>query len=155
MTETQINHETVVNIGDIMKIIPHRYPFLLVDRVINLIPDKSVITIKNVSINEEFFQGHFPSKPVMPGVLIIESMAQSAAVLVSKTLGIDAQGKIVYFMTIDNTRFRSPVVPGDQLKLEVYKVRQRKNVWKFDGKAFVDRVLVAEGSFSAMIVDLV
>ncbi|MAI06459.1 MAG: 3-hydroxyacyl-[acyl-carrier-protein] dehydratase FabZ [Alphaproteobacteria bacterium TMED87] len=155
MTETQINHETVVNIGDIMKIIPHRYPFLLVDRVINLIPDKSVIAIKNVSINEEFFQGHFPSKPVMPGVLIIESMAQSAAVLVSKTLGIDAQGKIVYFMTIDNTRFRSPVVPGDQLKLEVYKVRQRKNVWKFDGKAFVDRVLVAEGSFSAMIVDLV
>ncbi len=155
MTETQINHETVVNIGDIMKIIPHRYPFLLVDRVINLIPDKSVIAIKNVSINEEFFQGHFPSKPVMPGVLIIESMAQSAAVLVSKTLGIDAQGKIVYFMTIDNTRFRSPVVPGDQLKLEVYKVRQRKNVWKFDGKAFVDKVLVAEGSFSAMIVDLV
>ena len=138
-----------------MKIIPHRYPFLLVDRVINLIPDKSVIAIKNVSINEEFFQGHFPSKPVMPGVLIIESMAQSAAVLVSKTLGIDAQGKIVYFMTIDNTRFRSPVVPGDQLKLEVYKVRQRKNVWKFDGKAFVDKVLVAEGSFSAMIVDLV
>ena len=155
MTETQINHETVVNIGDIMKIIPHRYPFLLVDRVINLIPDKSVIAIKNVSINEEFFQGHFPSKPVMPGVLIIESMAQSAAVLVSKTLGIDAQGKIVYFMTIDNTRFRSPVVPGDQLKLEVYKVRQRKNVWKFDGKAFVEKVLVAESSFSAMIVDLV
>ncbi len=155
MTETQINHETVVNIGDIMKIIPHRYPFLLVDRVINLIPDKSVIAIKNVSINEEFFQGHFPSKPVMPGVLIIESMAQSAAVLVSKTLGIDAQGKIVYFMTIDNTRFRNPVVPGDQLKLEVYKVRQRKNVWKFVGKAFVEKVLVAEGSFSAMIVDLV
>ena len=141
MTETQINHETVVNIGDIMKIIPHRYPFLLVDRVINLIPDKSVIAIKNVSINEEFFQGHFPSKPVMPGVLIIESMAQSAAVLVSKTLGIDAQGKIVYFMTIDNTRFRNPVVPGDQLKLEVCKVRQRKNVWKFDGKAFVEKVL--------------
>ena len=154
MTETQINHETVVNIGDIMKIIPHRYPFLLVDRVINLIPDKSVIAIKNVSINEEFFQGHFPSKPVMPGVLIIESMAQSAAVLVSKTLGIDAQGKIVYFMTIDNTRFRNPVVPGDQLKLEVYKVRQRNNVWKFDGKAFVEKVLVAESSFSAMIVDL-
>ena len=154
MTETQINHETVVNIGDIMKIIPHRYPFLLVDRVINLIPDKSIIAIKNVSINEEFFQGHFPSKPVMPGVLIIESMAQSAAVLVSKTLGIDAQGKIVYFMTIENTRFRNPVVPGDQLKLEVYKVRQRKNVWKFDGKAFVEKVLVAESSFSAMIVDL-
>lgn len=154
MTETQINHETVVNIEDIMKIIPHRYPFLLVDRVINLIPDKSIIAIKNVSINEEFFQGHFPSKPVMPGVLIIESMAQSAAVLVSKTLGIDAQGKIVYFMTIDNTRFRNPVVPGDQLKLEVYKVRQRNNVWKFDGKAFVEKVLVAESSFSAMIVDL-
>ena len=155
MTEIKTNHETVINIGDIMKIIPHRYPFLLVDRVINLIPDKSVIAIKNVSINEEFFQGHFPSKPVMPGVLIIESMAQSAAVLVSKTLGIDAQGKIVYFMTIDNTRFRNPVVPGDQLKLEVYKVRQRKNVWKFDGKAFVEKVLVAESSFSAMIVDLV
>ena len=154
MTETQINHETVVNIEDIMKIIPHRYPFLLVDRVINLIPDKSINAIKNVSINEEFFQGHFPSKPVMPGVLIIESMAQSAAVLVSKTLGIDAQGKIVYFMTIENTRFRNPVVPGDQLKLEVYKVRQRNNVWKFDGKAFVEKVLVAESSFSAMIVDL-
>ena len=136
MTETQINHETVVNIGDIMKIIPHRYPFLLVDRVINLIPDKSINAIKNVSINEEFFQGHFPSKPVMPGVLIIESMAQSAAVLVSKTLGIDAQGKIVYFMTIENTRFRNPVVPGDQLKLEVYKVRQRKNVWKSLSKYF-------------------
>ena len=141
--------------SDILKHLPHRYPFLFVDKIVSVELGKSIHAQKNVSINEEFFQGHFPSKPVMPGVLIIESMAQSAAVLVSKTLGIDAQGKIVYFMTIDNTRFRNPVVPGDQLKLEVYKVRQRKNVWKFDGKAFVEKVLVAESSFSAMIVDLV
>ena len=154
MTGNHKSQQLVANIEDIMKIIPHRYPFLLVDRVINLNPDKNITAIKNVTINEEFFQGHFPSKSVMPGVLIIESMAQSAAVLVSKTLGIDAEGKIVYFMTIDNTRFRNPVVPGDQLKLDVIKVRQRKNVWKFNGKAYVEETLVAESTFSAMIVDL-
>tara|TARA_B100000073_G_scaffold339191_1_gene337294 strand:- start:517 stop:984 length:468 start_codon:yes stop_codon:yes gene_type:complete len=154
MTGNHKSQQLFANIEDIMKIIPHRYPFLLVDRVINLNPDKNITAIKNVTINEEFFQGHFPSKSVMPGVLIIESMAQSAAVLVSKTLGIDAEGKIVYFMTIDNTRFRNPVVPGDQLKLDVIKVRQRKNVWKFNGKAYVEETLVAESTFSAMIVDL-
>ena len=136
-----------------MKIIPHRYPFLLVDRVINLIPDKSVIAIKNVSINEELFQGHFPSKPIMPGVLIIVSMAQTAAILVSKTLKIVDHGFLVYFMSIENAKFRKLVQPGDVLHLEVLVRRNRSNTWKFSGNAFVEKKLVAEANFTAMMVD--
>ncbi len=136
-----------------MHAIPHRYPFLMLDRVVDMIRDESATGVKNVTVNENFFQGHFPGHPVMPGVLIVESMAQTAAVLVVETLGPDAAGKLVYFMTIEGAKFRRPVVPGDQLKIHVSKVRSRNNVWKFNGVARVDGVAVAEATFSAMIMD--
>ena len=142
-----------VDVMEIMKMIPHRYPFLLIDRVDEVISDVSAIGIKNVTINEPFFQGHFPRQPVMPGVLIIESMAQTAAVLVVETLEGEAAGKLVYFMTVDNARFRRPVFPGVTLNVHVSKLRNRRNVWKFRGEAKVDGVLVAEATFSAMIMD--
>ncbi|MEM7225866.1 MAG: 3-hydroxyacyl-ACP dehydratase FabZ [Pseudomonadota bacterium] len=142
-----------LDILKIMEAIPHRYPFLMVDRIIDLRLDESCVGVKNVSINEGFFQGHFPRQPVMPGVLIIESMAQTAAVLVVETLEGAAAGKLVYFMTVDNARFRKPVVPGDQLHVLVSKVRNRGNVWKFRGEARVDGTLVAEANFAAMIMD--
>ncbi|RMD62591.1 MAG: 3-hydroxyacyl-[acyl-carrier-protein] dehydratase FabZ [Alphaproteobacteria bacterium] len=142
-----------VDILRIMEMIPHRYPFLMIDRVIDIRPDESAIGIKNVSINEAFFQGHFPRQPVMPGVLIIESMAQTAAVLVVETLEGAAAGKLVYFMTIDEARFRKPVVPGDTIHVHVAKLRNRRNVWKFRGEARVDGTLMAEAEFSAMIMD--
>jgi 3-hydroxyacyl-[acyl-carrier-protein] dehydratase len=133
--------------------IPHRYPILLIDRVIDLVPDERATGIKNVTLNEPHFQGHFPTRPVMPGVLIVEAMAQTSAVLVVETLGLASQGKLVYFMTIDNARFRKPVTPGDVLHVHVEKVRNRGPVWKFKGEAKVDDALVAEATFSAMIVD--
>jgi 3-hydroxyacyl-[acyl-carrier-protein] dehydratase len=142
-----------IDIGRIKELIPHRYPFLMIDRVRALEFDKRAIGIKNVSVNEPHFDGHFPNRPVMPGVLIIEAMAQTAAVLVVATLGKDAEGKLVYFMTIDSARFRKPVVPGDQLEVIVEKLRNRGPVWKFSGKAYVEGSLVAEAVFSAMIVD--
>jgi 3-hydroxyacyl-[acyl-carrier-protein] dehydratase len=142
-----------VDIGRIMQAIPHRYPFLLIDRVVELVVNQSAIGIKNVSVNEHFFQGHFPSHPVMPGVLIIESMAQTAAVLVVETLGQDAQGKLVYFMSIEGAKFRRPVVPGDQLRIHINKERSRGNVWKFSAVARVDGVAVAEATYAAMIMD--
>ena len=144
---------THVDIAGIMHAIPHRYPFLMIDRVIEVLPDRSATGLKNVSVNESFFQGHFPGHPVMPGVLIIESMAQTAAVLVVKTLGPDSAGKVVYFMTIDSAKFRRPVVPGDQLRIEVTKARSRGNVWKFSSVAKVDGTSVAEATFAAMIMD--
>lgn len=137
----------------IMDMIPHRYPFLLIDRVVDIRPDVSAIGIKNVSINEAHFQGHFPRQPVMPGVLIIESMAQTAAVLVVSTLGPESEGKLVYFMSVDNARFRKPVFPGDQLRIHVSKERNRGPVWKFRGEAKVGDTLVAEATFAAMIRD--
>jgi 3-hydroxyacyl-[acyl-carrier-protein] dehydratase len=142
-----------VDIARIMQAIPHRYPFLLIDRVVELVPNQSAIGIKNVSVNENFFQGHFPAHPVMPGVLIIESMAQTAAVLVVETLGPDAQGKLVYFMSIEGAKFRRPVVPGDQLRIHIAKERSRGNVWKFSAVARVDGVAVAEATYAAMIMD--
>lgn len=142
-----------VDIARIMHAIPHRYPFLLIDRVLELVPNQSAIGVKNVSVNEHFFQGHFPDHPVMPGVLIIESMAQTAAVLVVETLGPDAAGKLVYFMTIEGAKFRRPVVPGDQLRIHVAKERNRGNVWKFSATARVDGVSVAEATYAAMIMD--
>ena len=142
-----------VDILRIMEMIPHRFPFLMIDRVVDLIRDESAVGIKNVSINENYFQGHFPRQPVMPGVLIIESMAQTAAVLVVETLEGAAAGKLVYFMTVDEGRFRKPVVPGDTVHVHVTKLRHRANVWKFRGEAKVDGVLVAEARFSAMIMD--
>lgn len=142
-----------IDIAGIMYAIPHRYPFLMIDRVTELVVNVSAVGIKNVSINEDFFQGHFPGHPVMPGVLIVESMAQTAAVLVVATLGPDAAGKTVYFMTIENAKFRRPVVPGDQLRLEVEKVRNRGTVWKFRAVARVGALSVAEATFGAMIMD--
>ncbi len=142
-----------IDIERVMQLIPHRYPFLMVDRVIELIPNVSAIGVKQVSIAEPHFQGHFPKKPIMPGVLIIESMAQTAAVLVVETLGPTAEGKLVYFMTVDSARFRRPVVPGDTLYIHVFKERQRANVWKFRGEAKVGDQLVAEATYAAMIMD--
>jgi 3-hydroxyacyl-[acyl-carrier-protein] dehydratase len=142
-----------VDIAGIMQAIPHRYPFLLIDRVVEVHPNVSAIGVKNVSVNEGFFQGHFPGHPVMPGVLIIESMAQTAAVLVVKTWGPDAAGKVVYFMSVEGAKFRRPVVPGDQLRIHVAKERNRGNVWKFHAIARVDGAAVAEATFAAMIMD--
>ncbi|KKJ77540.1 3-hydroxyacyl-ACP dehydratase [Kiloniella litopenaei] len=142
-----------VGILEIKEMIPHRYPFLLIDRVDNIIKDEGAVGLKNVTINEPFFEGHFPRQPVMPGVLIIEAMAQTAAVLVVETLDGEAAGKLVYFMTVDEARFRKPVTPGDQLKIHVTKTRSRGAVWKFEGKAMVDGKLVAEAKFAAMIMD--
>lgn len=143
----------LVDIHRIMRDIPHRYPFLLLDRVVDVVLNGSAVGVKNVSVNESFFAGHFPNHPVMPGVLIIESMAQTAAVLVVETLGPEAAGKVVYFMSIENAKFRRPVVPGDQLRIHVVKERNRGNVWKFHAIARVDDVSVAEATYAAMIMD--
>ena len=142
-----------IDIMRVMEMIPHRYPMLMVDRVVDVVPHTSAVGIKNISINEHYFQGHFPSRPVMPGVLIIESMAQTAAVLVVQTLGAEAEGKLVYFMTVDDARFRKPLVPGDTVRVHVTKLRNRGTVWKFRGEAKVEGTLCAEATFSAMILD--
>jgi 3-hydroxyacyl-[acyl-carrier-protein] dehydratase len=141
------------DIARIMEAIPHRYPFLLVDRVVDIHPDASAVGIKNVTINEGFFQGHFPAHPVMPGVLIIESMAQTAAVLVVETLGPEAKGKLVYFMSIEGAKFRKPVGPGDQMRIHCVKQRSRGAVWKFHAEARVEGVVCAEATYAAMILD--
>ena len=142
-----------IDIGRVMEMIPHRHPFLMIDKIVDAVADERATGIKNVSINEHYFQGHFPKRPVMPGVLIIEAMAQTAAVLVVHTLGPDAEGKLVYFMSVDNARFRRPVVPGDCLHVHVTKQRNRGNVWKFEGRAEVGGQLAAEAVFAAMILD--
>lgn len=142
-----------VDIMRIMEMIPHRYPFLMIDRVEKVVLDESAVGIKNVSINEHYFQGHFPASPVMPGVLVIEAMAQTAAVLVVATLGPEAEGKLVYFMLVDSARFRRPIVPGDQVHVHVTKLRNRGNVWKFRAEAKVDGQLAAEAVYAAMILD--
>ncbi|MDX2221415.1 MAG: 3-hydroxyacyl-ACP dehydratase FabZ [Rhodospirillaceae bacterium] len=142
-----------IDIHGIMRMLPHRYPFLLIDRVIDLVPGESATGVKNVSINEPFFPGHFPARPVMPGVLIVEAMAQTAAVVVVASLGAGAEGKLVYFMTIENARFRKPVEPGDQLHLVCKKERARLGVWRFSGEARVGDAVVAEATFSAMIMN--
>jgi len=142
-----------IDINRVMQMIPHRYPMLMIDRVKDVITNVSAVGIKNVSINENFFQGHFPQRPVMPGVLIIEAMAQTAAVLVVHTLGPAAEGKLVYFMSVDDARFRKPVMPGDQAHIHVSKLQHRRNVWKFRGEARVNGRLCAEATFAAMILD--
>jgi 3-hydroxyacyl-[acyl-carrier-protein] dehydratase len=136
----------------INRLIPHRYPFLMIDRVVEIFADASAVGIKNVTVNEPFFQGHFPGHPIMPGVLIVEAMAQTAAALVAASVGAAAQGKLVYFMTIDQARFRRPVVPGDQLRIKVVK-QQKLGVWKFLGHAAVDGRIAAEAVISAKIMD--
>jgi 3-hydroxyacyl-[acyl-carrier-protein] dehydratase len=149
-----VSEETTdIDIVRIMEMIPHRYPFLMIDRMVKVIPDVSAVSIKNVSINEPFFQGHFPGHPVMPGVLIIEAMAQTSAVLVTQTMGGKAEGKLVYFMSVEQARFRKPVMPGDSLLINVKKRQNRGPVWKFKGEAHVGEILMAEASFTAMIMD--
>lgn len=147
----------VIEARQLMTMIPHRYPFLLIDRLVEVRRNHSAIGIKNVSVNENFFLGHFPGHPVMPGVLIVESMAQTAAALVIETLseGKEVQVPIVYFMSIDHAKFRRPVVPGDQLRIHVTKDRKRGNVWRFDGVVKVDGTAAAEAGFTAMIMDQV
>ena len=142
-----------IDVQRIMEMIPHRHPFLMIDRVVDAVANVRATGIKNVSINEAYFQGHFPTRPVMPGVLIIEAMAQTAAVLVVHTLGPDSEGKLVYFMSVDNARFRRPVFPGSVLHVRVTKQRHRGNVWKFEGRAEVEGQLMAEAVFAAMIMD--
>ena len=140
----------MIEIKEIMSILPHRYPFLLVDRVLSLEPSVSVVGIKNVTMNEPFFTGHFPGNPVMPGVLIIEAMAQVAGILAFKS---GMQGSQVYFMSIDKVKFRKPVFPGDQLRFEVKVVQIRGNVWKWSGEAFIEDKKAAEAEFTAMVSD--
>ena len=143
----------LIDIQRIMHDIPHRYPMLMIDRVESVVLNESAIGVKNVTVNEQFFQGHFPEHPVMPGVLIIEAMAQTSAVLVVESLGEESAGRLVYFMTIENAKFRRPVVPGDQLRIHVARERKRGNVWKFKAVAKVDDVAVAEATYAAMIMD--
>jgi len=152
--EGQPREDTVeIGVQRIMQMIPHRHPFLMIDKVVEVVANAHATGIKNVSINEHYFQGHFPTRPVMPGVLIIEAMAQTAAVLVVHTLGPESEGKLVYFMSVDNARFRRPVFPGDVLQVRVSKQRNRGNVWKFEGRATVRGQLTAEAVFAAMILD--
>ena len=141
-----------LDIEAIKEMIPHRHPFLMIDGVINLVPDVEVTGIKNVTGEEDFFEGHFPGRPIMPGVLIVEAMAQTSAILVIGTVG-KQPGSVVYFMSVDQARFRKPVFPGDRLMLHVVKKRNRGKVWKFKGEARVGDNLVAEATFSAMLVE--
>src|SRR5512139_2853792 len=141
----------MIEIQEIMNILPHAYPFLLVDRITVMEVGKRIVGIKNVTYNEPFFPGHFPGRPIMPGVLIVEAMAQTAGVLAFKSMPEDEQKKPVLFLGMDNVRFRKPVVPGDQLRMELEITRHRHAIWGFKGKAFVDGSVVAEGDLLAMI----
>ena len=142
-----------MDIGEIQNLLPHRYPFLLVDRVVEIVPGQKLTAYKNVTINEPFFNGHFPGHPVMPGVLILEALAQACALLAYKSEGMDPQKKVTYLMGIDNARFRKPVVPGDRLQLEVEVTKHKGAIWKHKGTATVDGKKVAEGEFLATVVD--
>jgi len=142
-----------LDIRRVMAALPHRYPMLLVDRVETIIPDRSITAIKAVSINEGFFQGHFPGRPIMPGVLIVEALAQAAGILAVESFGLANSGKLVYFMAIEGAKFRSPVEPGCLLQLDVEFVQKRSSVSKFAGRASVDGKLAAEAQFTAMIAD--
>ena len=142
-----------LDVRRVMAALPHRYPMLLVDRVEQLIPHKSIVCIKAVTINEPFFQGHFPTRPIMPGVLLVEAMAQAAGVLAVESLGLAGSGKLVYFMAIEGAKFRKPVEPGVLLRIEVELVQDRGKICKFAGRASVDGQLAAEANFTAMIAD--
>ena len=141
------------NINEIMRNLPHRYPFLLVDKITEFAPGETITGIKNVTINEPFFQGHFPGHPIMPGVLIVEAMAQVGGIMAFQSEPEKTEGKVVYFMGIDKARFRKPVLPGDQIKLVLTVLKQRRNIWSFKGEAFVDDTLVAEAELMATIAD--
>jgi 3-hydroxyacyl-[acyl-carrier-protein] dehydratase len=142
-----------LDVRRVMAALPHRYPMLLVDRVAKIIPDQSITAIKAVSMNEGFFQGHFPGRPIMPGVLIVEALAQAAGILAVESLGLANSGKLVYFMAIEGAKFRTPVEPGCLLQLDVEFVQKRASVCKFAGRASVGGKLAAEASFTAMIAD--
>ena len=143
-----------IDYAEVMKRIPHRYPFLLVDRAEDYVANESIVGIKNVTFNEPFFPGHFPIDPVMPGVLIVEAMAQTGALLMSKTLDVDVEGKVIMFMSIDGVRFRKPARPGDQLRMEVKVTKHRGDIFKFRGETFIDGKLAAEAEFAAMVVSV-
>jgi 3-hydroxyacyl-[acyl-carrier-protein] dehydratase len=150
MSEKQLQSADIVRI---MKLLPHRYPFLLIDKLVDMDGDLSGSAIKNVTINEPFFQGHFPGAPVMPGVLLVEAMAQTAGALVLNHLGDNEAGKLVFFMSIDKARFRKPVVPGDTVRFNVTQSQKRPPVWKFWCEAMVDGRKVAEAEIGAMLMD--
>jgi len=139
-----------LEILDLMRLLPHRYPFLLVDKIIEIDGDRSAVGIKNVTVNEPHFTGHFPAQPVMPGVLIVEAMAQTAGAICINNAGDDSPA-LVYFMTIDGAKFRKPVIPGDRLEIHVKKIKQRGSIWKFECEAKVDGGKVAEATISAMM----
>lgn len=155
MSRETVTDTTVatIDISEILQRIPHRYPFLLVDRAEDYKPSQSIVGIKCVSINEPFFQGHFPDYPVMPGVLIVEAMAQTGAVLMSKSLNVDREGKTILFTSVDNCRFRQPVRPGDVLRMNVKVLRARGGLFKFEGQALVGEKVAAECEFAAMLVE--
>jgi 3-hydroxyacyl-[acyl-carrier-protein] dehydratase len=148
-----VERGTEIDMARIMQMIPHRHPFLMIDKVVDVAANQRATGIKDLSQDEYYFQGHFPARPVMPGVLIIEAMAQTAAVLVVHTLGPESEGKLVYFMSVDNARFRRPVFPPTRLEIHVTKQRNRGNVWKFEGQAKVGEDIMAEAVFAAMILD--
>ena len=141
-----------IDYAEVMRRLPHRYPFLLVDRAEDFVAGASITGVKNVTHNEPFFPGHFPIDPVMPGVLIVEAMAQTGALLMSKTLNVEVEGKVIMFMSIDGVRFRKPARPGDQLRMRVMVTKQRGDVFKFRGETFIDDKLAAEADFAAMVV---
>jgi 3-hydroxyacyl-[acyl-carrier-protein] dehydratase len=140
---------SVLDIQEIMKLIPHRYPFIMIDRILELMPREKIVALKNVTINEPFFQGHFPENPIMPGVLIIEAMAQAGAVLAAKSLDKEFRNSLIYFMGIDKVKFRKPVIPGDQVMFELKFLKQRAKVFKMAGIAYVDKKIVAEAELMA------
>jgi 3-hydroxyacyl-[acyl-carrier-protein] dehydratase len=142
-----------ISCEEILQILPHRYPFLLVDRILDLTVNEKILGLKNVTINEPFFQGHFPGKPIMPGVLIIEAMAQVGGVLAVRSAPELMEKRLIYFLGIDKVKFRKPVVPGDQLILELTALRRGQRVWKMQGKAFVKEQLVAEAELTAAVAD--
>jgi 3-hydroxyacyl-[acyl-carrier-protein] dehydratase len=150
-SESRSGGPATLDVEHIKRLIPHRYPFLFLDRLTDIVPGESAVGIKNVTVNEPFFQGHFPSEPIMPGVLIVEALAQTAGALVSYTLGGEDKDRKVYFMSLEEARFRKPVRPGDTIHLHVEKKQQRGTVWKFSGAAKVDGAIVAEATFTAMI----
>jgi 3-hydroxyacyl-[acyl-carrier-protein] dehydratase len=141
----------MIDIREIMSLLPHNYPFLLIDRILEIEPGKRIVGIKNVTYNEPFFPGHFPGRPIMPGVLVVEAMAQTAGILAFKSIPEEEQRRPVLFLGLDNVRFRKPVVPGDQLRMELEITRHRQAIWGFKGKAFVEDRLVAEADLLAML----
>ena len=143
----------MIDVREIQKILPHRFPFLLIDRVIELNPGVSVTAYKNITIGEQIFQGHFPDHPIYPGVMIIEGMAQAGGVLAFRSMQMTVQNKVVYFMSIDNAKFRVPVTPGDRLEYRLNVIKHKGNIWVLDAKAYVDDKLVAEAELKAMIVE--